>query len=193
VRFEKWDAILDGTTIPVYDKSEQNAWRHWAMGLAYAATGQADRANAALSDLKKDIAAVTSADEPLNIAALELEATIAARTGNAKKGFDLFKRAAAREAAMIYTEPPAYPRPVVEGSGNVALAIGEYGAAATAFREALEREPGSGRAYFGLASALERLGKTSEAQDAHARAIKAWAKADPDLPQLRRSSTAGQH
>ena len=193
VRFEKWDAILDGTTIPVYDKPEQNAWRHWAMGLAYAATGQLDRANATLADLKKDVAAVTSANEPLNIAAIELEATIAARTGNTKKGFDLFKRAATREAAMIYTEPPAYPRPVVEGYGNVALAVGDYGAAATAFREALEREPGSGRAYFGLAAALEHLGKTSEAQDAHARAVKAWASADPDLPQLRRSSTAGQH
>lgn len=193
VRFEKWDAILDGTTIPVYDKPEQNAWRHWAMGLAYAATGQVDRANATLADLKKDVSAVTAANEPLNIAAIELEATIAARTGNPKKGFDLFKRAATREAAMIYTEPPAYPRPVVEGYGNVALAVGDYNAAATAFREALEREPGSGRAYFGLAAALEHLGKTSEAQDAHARAVKAWASADPDLPQLRRSSTAGQH
>ena len=26
VRFEKWDAIQDGTTIPVYDKPEQQAW-----------------------------------------------------------------------------------------------------------------------------------------------------------------------
>ena len=40
VRFEKWNEILDGKTIPVYDKPEQNAWRHWAMGLAYSATGQ---------------------------------------------------------------------------------------------------------------------------------------------------------
>src|SRR5262249_5014261 len=157
---------------------EQNAWRHWAMGLAYAATGQSDRANATLADLKKDIDGVTAASEPLNIAAIELEATIAARTGNPKKGSDLFKRAATREAAMIYTEPPSYPRPVVEGHGNVALAVGDYAAAATAYREALEREPGSGRAYFGLASALEHLGRTSEAQDAQARAIKAWSKAD---------------
>ena len=32
VRFEKWNEILDGKTIPVYDKPEQNAWRHWAIG-----------------------------------------------------------------------------------------------------------------------------------------------------------------
>ena len=36
--------ILDGKTIPTYDKPEQQAWRHWAMGLAYSATGQTERA-----------------------------------------------------------------------------------------------------------------------------------------------------
>jgi tetratricopeptide (TPR) repeat protein len=193
VRFEKWNAILDETTIPVYAKPEQNAWRHWAIGLALAATGQFDRARTTLDEMKKDVAAVTSATEPLQIAVLELEATIAARNGNPKKGFDLFKRAATREAAMIYTEPPAYPRPVVEGLGNVALAIGDHATAAHAFREALEREPGSGRAYFGLAAALERLGKTGEAREAAERGVKAWSTADPDLPQLRRGSTAIQH
>ena len=44
VRFEKWNEILDGKTIPVYDKPEQQAWRHWAMGLAYSATGQPEKA-----------------------------------------------------------------------------------------------------------------------------------------------------
>ena len=34
VRFEKWDAILDGKTIALR-QAEQNAWRHWAIGLAY--------------------------------------------------------------------------------------------------------------------------------------------------------------
>src|SRR5262249_16222477 len=129
VRFEKWDEILDGATIPVYDKPEQNAWRHWAMGLAYAAKGQQDRAKPTLDAMKKCVDAVTSATEPLLIGTIELEATIAARGGNHQKGFDLFKKAADREAAMLYTEPPSYPRPVTEAYGNVALAVGEYAAA----------------------------------------------------------------
>src|SRR5262249_49118889 len=54
VRFERWDQILDEATIPAYDKPEQKAWRHWAVGLASAATGQADRARAALANLHKD-------------------------------------------------------------------------------------------------------------------------------------------
>ena len=41
----------------------------------------------------------------------------------------------------------------------MALALGDHAAAEKAYREALEREPGSGRAYFGLAAALDGLGK----------------------------------
>ena len=192
VRFEKWNEILDGKTIPLYDKPEQNAWRHWAMGLAYSATGQADKAKATLAEMHKDLAAVTSQKEPLGIAAQELEATIAARAGDRRKANELYRKAADREANILYTEPPAYPRPVVEGWANVALALGDYATAEKGYREALEREPGSGRAYFGLAAALAGQGKTTEARAARDRAAKAWANADPNLPQMQklRTSTA---
>jgi tetratricopeptide (TPR) repeat protein len=192
VRFEKWNEILDGKTLPVYDKPEQQAWRHWAIGLAASATGQPEKARAALADMQKDLDAVTSAKEPIGIGLQELEATIAARAGDRKKASELYRKAADREAAMLYTEPPSYPRPVVEGFGNVALALGDYAAAEKAYREALEREPGSGRAYFGLAAALDGLGKTTDARDARSRAAKAWANADPGLPQVQalKSSTA---
>jgi tetratricopeptide (TPR) repeat protein len=192
VRFEKWNEILDGQTIPAYDKPEQNAWRHWAMGLAYSATGQPDKARAALAEMHKDLDAVTSAKEPIGIAAQELEATIAARAGDKSKAYELYGKAATREANIMYTEPPAYPRPVVEGWGNVALALGDYATAEKAYREALSREPGSGRAFFGLAASLEGQGKSAEAQEAKTRAAKAWANADANLPQMQklRTSTA---
>jgi tetratricopeptide (TPR) repeat protein len=194
VRFEKWDEILDGKTIPVYDKPEQNAWRRWAMGLAYAARGQRDKAGNALTDMRKDLDAVTAAKEPMAIAAQELEATIATRAGDRRKGYELYRKAADREAALIYTEPPAYPRPVVEGWANVAFATGDYATAEKEYREALAREPGSGRAYFGLAVSLDGLGRTADALDARSRAAKAWANADGDLPQMQRlrTSTAAQ-
>lgn len=194
VRFEKWENILDGKTIPVYDKPEQNAWRHWAMGLAYAATGQMDKAKSTLAEMQKDLDGVTSSKEPIGIGAQELEAAIAARAGDRKKGYELFRKAADREAAMLYTEPPSYPRPVAEGFANVALAIRDFATAEQEYREALGREPGYGRAYFGLAAALDGLGRAQEAADAKAHAAKAWAKADADLPQLQqlRSTAAGQ-
>jgi tetratricopeptide (TPR) repeat protein len=192
VRFEKWEAILDGKTIPLYDKPEQNAWRHWAIGLAYSATGHADQAKTTLADMQKDLDGVTSGKEPLSIAAQELEATIAARNGDRKKASELFRKAADREANILYTEPPAYPRPVVEGWANVAAALGDHATAEKEYREALGREPGSGRAYFGLANALDALGKTAESHEARAKAAKAWATADANLPQMQqlRTSTA---
>src|SRR5207302_1646001 len=104
VRFEKWNEILDGKTIPVYDKPEQNAWRHWALGLAYAATGQMDQAKATLADLRKDLEAVTSAKEPIGIGAQELEAVIAAR-GGAAEGQE-FRAKAAKAWASADTDLP---------------------------------------------------------------------------------------
>ena len=194
VRFEKWNEILDGKTLVAYDKPEQNAWRHWAMGLAYSANGQADKAKATLAELQKDLDAVTSAKEPLGIAVQELEATIAARGGDRKKAYEFYAKAANREANIMYTEPPSYPRPVVEGWANVALALGDYATAEKGYREALAREPGSGRAFFGLAASLDGQGKSADARTARDRAAKAWANADASLPQMQklRTSTAAQ-
>jgi tetratricopeptide (TPR) repeat protein len=192
VRFEKWSEIQEAKTFPVYDRPEQNAWHHWALGLAQANTGQLDKAKTTLADMQKDLATVTSAKEPISIGVQELEATIAARSGDRKKANELYRKAADREAAMLYTEPPSYPRPVVEGWANVALATGDFTSAEKAYREALGREPGSGRAYFGLAASLDGLGRTSEAQATRTRAAKAWSHADANLPQMEklRTSTA---
>jgi tetratricopeptide (TPR) repeat protein len=192
VRFERWDLILDGTTIPVYDKPEQHAWRLWATGLAHAAQGRVGDARAAHGKMKEQLKNITASKRPLEIAGLELEATVAARGGATKRGWELFRKAGDMEAALIYTEPPSYPRPVVEGWAHTALAMGDSAAAEKAYREALSREPGSGRAYFGLAAALLGQQKTAEAQEMMAKGIKAWDKADPDLPQLRATThTAG--
>jgi tetratricopeptide (TPR) repeat protein len=190
VRFEKWHEILDGKTIPVYDRPEQNAWRHWAIGLAASATGQADQAKAALADMQKDLEKVTSSKEPIGIGVQELEATIAARAGDRKKSYDLFRKAGDREIAMLYTEPPSYPRPVAEGFANVAFALGDFTTAEKEYREALTREPGSGRAYFGLAASLDGLGKSMDASATRAKAAKAWATADADLPQVQKLKTS---
>src|SRR4029077_17987351 len=152
-------------------------------------TGQVDNAKATLAEMQKDLEGVTSSKEPIGIGAQELEATIAARGGDRKKGYELFRKAADREAAMLYTEPPSYPRPVAEGWANGALAIGDFATAEKEYQEALTREPGSGRAYFGLSAALNAQGKTAEAATTRAKALKAWAKADQDLPQLKQTTS----
>ena len=192
VRFERWDLALDATTIPVYDKPEQQAWRTWAVGLAYAAQGKLDEARTALAQMKQHVEAATAVKRPLAIAEMELDATIAARAGDKARGYEMFRQAAVMEAALIYTEPPSYPRPVVEGLAMTAASLGDFATAESAYRDALLREPGSGRAYLGLAAALRALQQPDAARQMTDRGLAAWDKADPDLPQLRPRSSASR-
>lgn len=184
VRFERWGQILDGTTIPVYDRPEQQAWRTWAIGLALASQGKLDEARAALAEMKTHVAEAAATKRPLAIAGMELDAAISARAGDRMRGYAMYRTAAGMESALLYTEPPSYPRPVAEGFGATAAALGDHRIAEEAYRDALVREPGSGRAYFGLASALQAQHRAAEAQEMASAARKAWDKADPDLPQL---------
>jgi Flp pilus assembly protein TadD len=115
---------------------------------------------------------------------MELEATIAAYRGDRKRSRYLFGKAAELEAGLLYTEPPAYPRPVVEAWGHAALMMHDYNSAEQAYREALVREPGSGRAMFGLSAALKSLGRAAESEKVLGDARKAWTRADADLPQM---------
>jgi tetratricopeptide (TPR) repeat protein len=185
VRFERWDLILDGSTIPTYDKPEQNVWRLWAVGLAQAAQGKVDEAKKTYAQLQEQMKGVTASKRPLGIAEMELNATITARAGDTKKAWELFRKAADTEAALLYTEPPSYPRPVAEGLASTAMAMGDFTMAEKAYREALSREPGSGRAYFGIAASLRGQHKNAEAQQMTAKGMKAWDKADADLPQMK--------
>ncbi len=181
VRFQKWDLILDGTTIPVYDRPEQHAWRLWATGLAQASTGQVEKAAATLREMSDHVKKAQGSRRPLAIAAIELEATVTAFRGDRAKAYTLFRQAADSEAALIYTEPPSYPRPVVEGMAHTALALGDATAAETGYREALAREPGSGHAFFGVAAALQVQGRVVESRLAYERGLMKWDKADVDL------------
>jgi tetratricopeptide (TPR) repeat protein len=174
VRFERWHEILDGSVLPEYDKPEQRAWNAWATGLAQSATGEAAAAAASLNAMRSYIEIAGSGLEPLRIAALELEASIEARAGKRRASQRHFDEAASREASMLYTEPPAYPRPVAEGWGHVALETGDYRTADKAYLRALAIEPGSGRAYLGRARALSALGKKTESREMLRRASLVW-------------------
>ncbi len=192
VRFERWSEILDGRTIPVYDKPEQRAWRAWAMGLAYSATGNPSAARSSLEEMREAVTQAKASTDPLQIALLELRGTLAARDDNHREAWKLLADAAGREASLIYTEPPAYPRPVAEGWGNVALAVKDFAIAERAYAAALIAEPGSGRAYLGRSKALAGLGRSAESHDMLERARLAWNKADVQLPEvviLRTAST----
>lgn len=198
VRFEKWDEILDGKPLPQYDRPRENAWYHWARGLAQAAKGNAAGADAELTAMQKSLeelkAASKSIPDQLDIARTELEGYIDVKTGKTSRGFDVLRKAAQMEGALIYTEPPSYPRPVQELLGRALLTARDFKAAEAVYREDLAKEPKSGRALWGIASALEGQGKKAEAEKAWRDFSAAWATADTDLPEIRgmRRSTTSQ-
>jgi tetratricopeptide (TPR) repeat protein len=166
VQHEKWDLILDGTTLPAYEKPREMAWRAWAMGVAHSAKGEADaaKADAKAMDFALDAYKLKARDkvpEELSVAREELDGHIAAAAG---KGADAIKRlehAAKKERALIYSEPPFYPRPVNEALGKLALRQGQLDVAEKAFREALEQIESDTHAVAGLQETLRRANKAA--------------------------------
>ncbi len=201
VRFEKWDEILDGTTLPTEGNFEVfKAWRMYAQGLAKLGKGDVASAREQLAALEREAAYVREKlpkekdlpqagrqrqqSKALLVAPLELKARILARE-NAKPEDILatLKQAIEEEAKLGYSEPPIYPNPTEEMAGRVMLALQNYKEAETFFTAALERDPGSGRALLGLLQAQQALGKTDEAKTNHTKFVKAWMHADADLPE----------
>ena len=160
VQFEKWDEILDGKTLVVYDKPREQAWRHWAMGLAYSAKGSRSKAKAeakamdlALKELKEKTHDVPPA---LRVARQELDGHIEFASGKIDQSMRTLQAAVKAERALLYTEPPSYPRPVAEALGPMALKKGKLAVAEDAFRQALEQYPDSPRSVAGLAETKKR-------------------------------------
>ena len=166
VRFEKWNEILDGKTLPFYGQPVESIWYHWAQGLAYASTSNAAGARNSLRMIEQVFRSVGISPIPqqFQIAHSELEAYIDASMGNVKKGLDELNRSATSESELPYTDPTVYPRPVLESLGTTALKARDFRTAESAYHRALENEPGSGRALWGLAKAFEGLGEKEDAE-----------------------------
>jgi tetratricopeptide (TPR) repeat protein len=177
VRFEKWNEILDEKTLPFYKGGPEALWYHWSHGLANASTSNITAARESLRNMDGLIRQFETASPipaQFHIAQSELEAYIEARAGNLKKGLDGLRRAAVSESQLPYTDPTVYPRPVLELMGKTALDGHDFVTAEFAYRRTLENEPGGGRALWGLAKALDGLGKKEGAEKTMAEFRRVW-------------------
>jgi tetratricopeptide (TPR) repeat protein len=167
VHGEKWDQILDGKTLPVYNKPREQAWRAYAVGLAHAAKGdtRSVRSDArSMSEAMRNLRKKTGQTPPPLIAARkELDGHIAAAGREYDRAIRLLQQALDLERALRYNEPPSYPRPVALALGRTALAAGKLSIAQSAFRLALDQYPEGVAARTGLAEALRRDGKPIDA------------------------------
>jgi tetratricopeptide (TPR) repeat protein len=204
VRFEKYDEILDGKSLPDEGEFEVlKAWRYYAEGLAKIGKGDVGAARAQLKSLERETSRLKEKfgkdkNTPqagrqlqqlraLAVAPFELQARIIAREGKADEAIVKLREGVEEEVKLGYSEPPFYPNPMEEVAGKVSLELKRWKEAEEFFHAALERDPGSGRAHFGLMQAQQALGKDAEARISYAKFLKAWSKADADLPEMRRA------
>lgn len=201
-RFEKWDEILDGKSLPDEGNYEIfKAWRLYATALAQIGKGEIVAAKISLDAMEREIAwmrdkLAKAKDLPqlgrqkqqlraLGVAPIEIKARLAAYENKADEAIKLLREALEEELKLGYSEPALYPQPMEEVAGKVCLQLKRYTEAEEFFRAALERDPGSGRAYFGLMQAQQNSGKTTEARETYAKFMKAWKQADEDLPEMK--------
>jgi hypothetical protein len=151
VQFEKWDAILDGKTLPELARPRQQTWLHWARALAFAHTNDVKSADAEALAFEQSLAMFkdkAKRPEPaeLAVARLEMNAHIQIAKGNRAQGLKQFEAASKADRRLTYTEPPYYPRPVAEAWGHAASAQGKKALADKAYKIALEQYPGDAHA-----------------------------------------------
>ena len=203
VRFEKWDEVLANSLPDAGEFESFKAWRYYAMALAQLGKGDIAAVRAQLDMLEREIVWLKdkfgkAKDIPqagrqrqqlraLAVTPIELQARLLAREGKADDAIAKLKEGIEEEIKLGYSEPPLYPVPMEEVAGKVCVELKRWKEAEEFFRAALERDPGSGRAYFGLMQAQQALGKDAEARTSYAAFVKAWVKADADLPEMKRA------
>ncbi|MGI8742484.1 MAG: tetratricopeptide repeat protein [Bryobacteraceae bacterium] len=171
VQSESWEEILTPGILPVYDKPRENAWRHWAMALAYINKRDLEHAKAESSLLDECLREYRDkvkmpVPEPLKVARLELDGQLQVAAGHLNRGLTKLQDAAREELRMVYSEPPYYPRPVLEALGEIALQHQRPAEADAAFRRALEQYPNSFKAQNGLRAALDWQNKDRQNEPA---------------------------
>jgi tetratricopeptide (TPR) repeat protein len=120
----------------------------------------------------------------LSIQSLELQAGVLAGNRKLRAAKKIYERAARDEKKLGYHEPPFYIRPVAETEAAALLRAKDYKGAEEAYRAALEERPNSGFGLYGLALAKESSGDTAGAREAYQTFLKAWARADANLPEV---------
>jgi len=160
---QSWDEILDGQSLPVYERPREQAWRHWAMGMAHAGKGDAGLALGEarqMDSIFREYEDVVKRKPPVElvIARQELDGHILAAEGKTKQAMHTLASASLAQRKLRYSEPPYYPRPVDEAIGEIALKAGKLAEAEVAFRRTLADLPGSARSLAGLREVQKRNG-----------------------------------
>ena len=190
VKFAKWDDILK------IEKQKKElvyprAIRHYARGMAYAAKGNLDKANAELEAVKtletdsvligKKFFNINEISKLVYIARYVLEGEIAFKNSEFDKSIKLYKAAAKMEDSLKYNEPPDWFFSVRHLLGHVLMEAGKYAEAEKIYLEDLKKLKKNGWALMGLYQSLKKQNKDLKAEKVKEQFDKAWQFAEREL------------
>ncbi|MEM7101282.1 MAG: hypothetical protein AAF541_23685 [Pseudomonadota bacterium] len=185
VRFGMWDEVL---AVPAAEEGLPfaEAMRLYGRGIAYAALGNLEAAQAELTAL--ETLANTDAMKKLNmrrpgvtedlmgIAMSLVQARIYRSQANADAEIAALKQAVAHQDALPYTEPPLWHYPVRQALGDAQLRNNEAANAKETFAQDLHHFPKNPWSLYGTQQAMAALGES--AQDLQEAVDNAWRNAD---------------
>jgi tetratricopeptide (TPR) repeat protein len=185
IRFGKWNDIL-AEPEPDQWRLFSRAERHFARSVAFAALGKVNDARREIELLDEVAKGLTDewkmgnnpTREVIAIARLMAEGELAYREGRADKAFELLRKAVSLEENLRYDEPPGWMQPVRHALGALLLADGQAAEAEAVYRADLVRHPNNAWSLLGLQQALQKQGKTREAEALAGEVQRAWARAD---------------
>ena len=191
LRFHRWDTILK---MPQPDPAMKIAsvfW-HFAQGMAQAAKGNLDRADAEYK-VVSDAEAATPPDMvfamPVNNKAKDImkiaKNVLAAKIAMARKdnvnAIAMLREAVTIQDSLKYGEPPDWFFPVRESLGAALLISGDAAGAEKIFREDLDRNPRNPRSLFGLRQALKAQKRDYDAEFVDKQLRSSWKGSDASL------------
>jgi tetratricopeptide (TPR) repeat protein len=190
VKFSQWEKILS-LPQPEENLLYPRAIWHYARGMAFANTGNLDKAKEELESLKAltETDAVktmmiweinTTADIG-NIAMHVLEGEILRLSGKLEEAAGQFQQAILIEDQLNYNEPPDWFFSVRHYLGDLYLEMGKPKEAEAIYREDLSYWVKNGFALNGLYHSLLLQNKTDEANAVKKDFEKAWKRADSQL------------
>jgi tetratricopeptide (TPR) repeat protein len=173
VRFHKWNEILKAPQPDLAMHTATVFW-HFARGLALAATGKLEEAEAEhnfVAEAEEKTPPDAIFQMPINNKTKDIlkiaENVLGARISLAKNDMDAtvnqLRTAVAAQDSLKYDEPQDWFYPVRESLGAVLLKIGDNAGAEEVFRADLERNLRNPRSLFGLEEALKAQEKTYDA------------------------------
>ncbi|MFN4225324.1 MAG: tetratricopeptide repeat protein [Hyphomonas sp.] len=193
VQFAKWEDILNLDAPPTDRDYSRGIW-HYARGVALARTGKPEAAVAeadALAGLKDtvQIGFLDANDYPasvlLNIAHQLLSGEIAQASGNSKEAISHYEAAVGLQDTLPYMEPPFWYYPTRQSLGKALMEAQRYTDAEAVYRRDLKEYPHNGWSMAGLAGALEKQGKKTEAMHLREHFEHVWMHADVEIDSSR--------